>query len=276
MTRKIVLPTYQIFTNASMSSSLVSPAINIQFLDNIGLELDIFLPKYKLAIEFNGLYWHSTSVNKNPKYHMLKRIYCHKEKIELIQIFENEWINTPEIIKSIIKSKLFKSKNKIYARKLKIGFPNKKESSCFLRENHIKGESIGSSFVGLYDKNKLLFLIGYKMNGTELYLSRVCTQINLIVVGGLSKLLHFLIKENQPKTIKSYTDHRYFNGNSLASLGFTRKSTFLSWMWTNYKETFNRQFCMATKLLTEKEHAKELGLVKIYDAGQSLWIKELN
>jgi G:T-mismatch repair DNA endonuclease (very short patch repair protein) len=43
-----------------------------------GKELDIYLPDYNLAIEFNGLYWHSEDyVGKN--YHLNKTIECEKK-----------------------------------------------------------------------------------------------------------------------------------------------------------------------------------------------------
>ena len=40
MSRKNVLTQYQIITNASMSSTVTSAVTNIQFLDNIGLQLN--------------------------------------------------------------------------------------------------------------------------------------------------------------------------------------------------------------------------------------------
>ena len=32
-------------------------------------ELDIYIPKKKIAIEYNGIYWHSTALNKDMFYH---------------------------------------------------------------------------------------------------------------------------------------------------------------------------------------------------------------
>jgi hypothetical protein len=55
------------------------------------LELDIYLPDKKLAFEYNGDYWHSTD---DIKYRdNQKKIQCRNNGINLITIFENEWLN---------------------------------------------------------------------------------------------------------------------------------------------------------------------------------------
>ena len=65
-------------------------------------ELDIWLPELNLAIEYNGLYWHSgdnTGLNE-------KTELCEAKGIKLIHIFENEWKNLKlrDSIKNIIKA----------------------------------------------------------------------------------------------------------------------------------------------------------------------------
>lgn len=50
-------------------------------------ELDIYLPELKLAIEFNGTYWHQ---NIDIKYHLNKSIKCRELGIRLIHIYQFE------------------------------------------------------------------------------------------------------------------------------------------------------------------------------------------
>lgn len=57
-----------------------------------GLELDFYLPDLKIAIELDGLYWHSIKF-KDPKYHLNKTEQCEAQGIQLIHIFEDEWVN---------------------------------------------------------------------------------------------------------------------------------------------------------------------------------------
>ena len=70
-------------------------------------ELDIYLPDYKLAIEFHGIYWHSElSGGKGRNYHLNKLKLCKAKDVDLIQIFEDEWIQKKDIIISLIKNRL--------------------------------------------------------------------------------------------------------------------------------------------------------------------------
>ena len=81
-------------------------------------EIDIYLPKLKFGIEFNGLYWHSNKfINKN--YHLDKLNIAENNGIYLIQIFEDEWDNDRKFIKKILESIII-SKNYIDDRYIKI------------------------------------------------------------------------------------------------------------------------------------------------------------
>ena len=70
-------------------------------------EIDVYYPKFKLAFEYNGLYWHSEFGNNIKKhYHLNKTKSCAIHGINLVHIFENEWLYKQEIVKSIIKNLL--------------------------------------------------------------------------------------------------------------------------------------------------------------------------
>lgn len=63
------------------------------------LELDIVIPEKKIAIEFNGIYWH-----KNKKgYHNMKSTRCEKIGYRLIHIWEDEWREKKNEIKEKLK-----------------------------------------------------------------------------------------------------------------------------------------------------------------------------
>lgn len=53
------------------------------------LELDIFIPNRNIAIEINGIYWHSESMGKYKDYHIYKTEKCEEKNIQLIHIFDN-------------------------------------------------------------------------------------------------------------------------------------------------------------------------------------------
>lgn len=67
-----------------------------------GKELDLYYPEKKIAIEFNGDYWHNED-HKPANYHYGKFKECYDLGIILVSIFENDWINSKELILSYIK-----------------------------------------------------------------------------------------------------------------------------------------------------------------------------
>lgn len=68
------------------------------------LELDIYLPKLKIAIEFNGDYWHSDKFLINQyqmnakEYHINKKHLCEEKNIKLLYIWESDWNNDKSLI----------------------------------------------------------------------------------------------------------------------------------------------------------------------------------
>ena len=63
-------------------------------------ELDIWLPEIKVAIEYNGTYWHSIpNIIESDKF---KKIQCESKGIRLLTISESDWDNEQDICKSKI------------------------------------------------------------------------------------------------------------------------------------------------------------------------------
>lgn len=53
-------------------------------------ELDIYIPELKLAIEFNGTYWHNCKDMTHKDYHLNKSLLCRDNGIRLIHIYQFE------------------------------------------------------------------------------------------------------------------------------------------------------------------------------------------
>ena len=65
------------------------------------LELDLYYPEKKIAVEFNGNYWHSNKY-KLSDYHYNKFCRCLERGIILVSIFERYWLDHCDIIKYYI------------------------------------------------------------------------------------------------------------------------------------------------------------------------------
>ena len=126
---------------------------------------------------------------------------CQKYNIRLLTLWEDWFKTKPEILESVIKSKLNIIENKIWARKCIIKEVSTKECKCFLNENHIQGYSPSTTKLGLYYNDELMSVmtfgrsrmgIGKKEEGYELI--RFCNKLNTSVIGGASKLLKYFIQ----------------------------------------------------------------------------------
>ena len=248
-------------------------------------ELDIYLPDLNLAFEFNGVYWHSELYCEN-NYHLNKTESCIEKDIQLIHVWEDDWTNKQEIVKSMILNKLKVITEKIYARKCVIKVINdNKLVKSFLDTNHIQG-FVGSSIkLGLYFNDELFTLMTFGkkrkfMNSVskegEYELLRFCNKLNTNVVGGASKLFKYFTKNYSFTEITTYADRSHSQGNLYETLGFK----FIHKTESNYyyvidgirhhrfgfrkdvlvKEGFNKN-------KTEHEIMIERGISRIYDSG---------
>lgn len=74
-----------------------------------GKELDIYLPKLNLGVEFNGDFWHSSEEAKQRDTE--KKAICESKGICLFVITEKEWDNNQEKIKETLKNLLISLTN---------------------------------------------------------------------------------------------------------------------------------------------------------------------
>ena len=199
-------------------------------------ELDIYIPDKNVAIECDGLYWHSTEqltskgqfmFSSDEKKHyknkqLIKTLLCEEKGIRLIHIFEDEWNTKKEICKSILASSLGIYKQKIFARKCEVKEINLEDWKKFLHENHIQDYTFAEYRLGLYYKDELVQSIGIKYNGlNKTYeLNRMATKLNTQVVGGFSKLIKYSVNQFNIKEMTSYVFKSWFNGNSYEICGF--------------------------------------------------------
>lgn len=264
-------------------------SLNIEIVTNTKkiispLELDIFIPSHNIAIEFNGLYWHN-EIYKDNDYHLNKTQLCEEKGIQLIHIFEDEWLDKQDIVKSRLKNILGLTSNKIYARKCIIKEVSSKDTKKFVNDNHIQGNVNSKYCFGLYHNDELVSVMTFSkrpmINNKEFELLRFCNKLNTTVVGGANKLLQHFIKTYQPKEIISYADRRWSRGNLYEKLGFkfTHNSK-PNYSYVIGKNRENRFKYQKHKLIKEgydsnkSEHniMLERGIYRIYDCGNKVYL----
>lgn len=263
------------------------------------LELDLYIPDKKLAIEYHGLMWHSygegeswerlNNIEKeNKEYHLNKTNKCIEKEIQLLHIFENEWEDDikKEIWKSIIKTKL--GFNKIIgARECKIKELSNKEKETFLNDNHLQGNINASVNLGLLYNEEIVCLLSmgiprYKKNFVWEIL-RYANKKDISVVGGFARLLSNFRKTNIGNII-TYADKRYSNGNLYKQNNFTELPDSKPDYWyclprkmklehrSNYqKHMLYKKLEKFDPALSELENMFNNGWRVIYDCGNKIF-----
>ena len=249
------------------------------------IECDLFIEEHKLSIEVNGLYWHS-DIYKGKNYHLDKKHRLKDLGINLIHIWEDDWILKKDMIKSYLLSKLNIFSEKIGARKCIVKqIVDNKTVRDFLDENHIQG-FVGSSYkFGLYYKEELVSImtfgklrksLGNRSDSNSLELLRFCNKKNTQVIGGASKLFKFAISNMEFDEIISYADYSRSNGEIYFGIGFD----FVYISDPNYHYVVDgvrkHRFSFRKDVLvlkgfdsdkTEKEIMESLDIPKIWDCG---------
>ena len=247
-------------------------------------ELDIVIPEKKIAIEFNGVFYHSEELLHNPYYHLMKTELCEKEGYQLIHIFEHEWDFSQELIKEKIKAILGINQEKVYARKCTVKKISVKEKNEFLNKYHIQGEDKSKIKLGLFYNDKLVAVMTFgKPRFNQQFnweLIRYATAKHII--GGAGKLLAYFRKQFTGSII-TYADRRFSQGNMYKKLGFKlERISEPNYWWVKNNEILSRyqtQKYNLKDILTDKfDHAKSEnenmianGYYQIFDCGNLVY-----
>lgn len=257
-------------------------SLGVSFLSNDkkflqGKELDIYIPANKLAIEFNGLYWHTEEMGKHPSYHYDKWLACREKGVQLIQIWEDEWNFNPEQIKHMISHKLgLSTQRRVFARKTQVIQLDRTAAKSFLAMNHVQGFAKGSHYLGLTEidnsQSEILAVLVLEdepsISGKLMNIIRYATSVTL--VGGFTKLLSHVTKEYGPDSYQALADHSVSTGNLFASNGFVaEKVTSPDYMYFTGKKREPKEN------LDEQRLAKLTDSKRIWDAGKTLYVLDM-
>jgi len=266
-------------------------------------EIDIYLPEYNLAIEYDGLYWHSIGISGyKSEPHDIKRLRTNlrdkanllqEREIKFLNIWENEWSDPfkHDILKGMILDALGKSEH-LYAKECQVVEIDRRTERNFLVHNHIQGDCLGSTYrFGLEFEGILVAIMTFGCNvgfkdDKFFDLLRFSTLLGYRVLGGASKLLkHFLAVSNETELI-TYVNRRWSSEKLFEQLGFTLVST----SNPNYyyfdpqkipikllsktefqKNTLKDKLLIFDPALTEQKNMFANGYRAVFDAGQAVY-----
>lgn len=263
-----------------------------------GLELDIYLPNYNLAIEYCGVFWHASDGNslvsiKPKNYHRDKMLLCAEKGIRLFTIFDKDLQYHREAVFSRLRHALGITVTSINTRKCSVVKLSKKLVDKALNKWHTQGKVSSQIRYGLVDivdgKRKLVALATYgkpryAKSKYQYELLRFVIRPGYSVPGALPKMQAQFIRDFEVSSIVSYADKRWGTGDSYKWAGYFFSHTTAPAPWYAYKSggvLLHRSHIwknnqLATygdydDTLSQRENAFVHGLIEIYDCGTDVW-----
>lgn len=249
-------------------------------------ELDIVSFNKGIAVEFDGLFWHSEQNGKDKRYHLDKTERSEELGFKLIHVFEDEWKDKRSIVKNRLMSAFGLCRSKIYARKCKIKEIDYSLCAKFLIKYHIQGNASSSKRLGLFYKNRLVAVMTFGKprftKNEDWELIRYCTIGSFNVVGGASKLLSYFRKHHSGSII-TYADRRWSVGNLYEKLGFSFvKNSEPNYYYVKNSCRISRYIAQKHRLksflgenfnpaLTERQNMENNGYTVIWDCGNKIY-----
>ena len=234
-----------------------------------GRELDIVVPSLKLAIEFNGLFFHCDDKKNDPMYHLSKSVECERKGYRLIQIMSDEWERKNPLCIDLIK-KAIGSFERVQADKCQIKILDKKEGKNFFDNNHLLGDDKKSTvYIGLTFMENVLFLCSFKKGENNWVLTRFADRKGYKVMNGLQTCVDFFLK-NHKKPLTAILDRRLYDPIELKYIGFKEVAP------SNPNITLTKDFKKRIPLENIKKYKEsdlsKAGYHKVYDCGERRFV----
>lgn len=254
------------------------------------LEIDIYIPSKKVAIEYCGLRWHGENFSgRGRNYHYSKYKECLEKGIRLITVFEDEYLEHPLTVLSRIKSALGAISIVVYARNTEFKEITLEEARSFLNKYHIQGYSPCKYRFGLFKGVDLIQVMTFGNTSRNhaggkgvIELKRLAATHNIVVVGGASKLFKGSLRifGEQYSTVKSYCDMRWasifttvYDKLGFTLVGSTKYTPHYIKRQKRYRNYTLRKTAEERKLgLTEWELRRNQGYDRIWDCGHRTYL----
>ena len=257
---------------------------NVRLFEDSRHSVDIYIPDKNIAIEFNGLYWHSDKV-VGKSYHYDKYKRCKDIGVDLIFVWEDDFVRNRQVLLRTLRRKLGVSEEeKVASRKCVYKEITFSEAKVFLDNNHIQGSVSGTVYFGGFYNNMLVSVgVFDKLDVGKFIMKRYCT--NCILQGGFSKMISEFRLYSWCNYIETFSDNGISNGKLYLDNGFNIVSILkYDYQYVvkgrrvhkyNYRKNrfINDPSLVYIDGLTESELADLNNISRVWDAGKVKYAK---
>lgn len=255
--------------------------------------LDITVPLLGLAVEYNGLYWHSSARGGSRGTHAFKSHLADYHGYRLIHVFEDDWLYRRRAVEHLLTYALGLLPT-IKARKTEVITVSHEEAKKFYTYYHMQGASRAAqqAHYGLTHQGELVAVMSFsqyasgrmKLKGNRWELVRFASKYR--VQGGASKLFAKFVRDKTPEQVVSFSWNHLFDGGMYANLGFSLDKTLppdYSYVDTRRIKRLHKSGFQHSKLRykfganydpnkTEQENCERNHYHRIYDCGKKRWL----
>lgn len=214
-------------------------------------ELDMVIEHLKVAVEYNGVYWHSEP-RKGKHYHANKTALAHRRGYQLIHVWEDDYLTRRDVVIRSIAHKLGatdrvmnvlphanpKIAQRTPARKLHLGIADGSQARIFLDQNHIQGAVTATTHFCLRDDDgeiRALLSVRSPRNNARMRRAEGEWEIQRYatcgtIPGGFTKLLKYAEREIKDRGLPlttwiSFASNDVSQGGMYESTGFVVDKT---------------------------------------------------
>jgi hypothetical protein len=192
----------------------------------IGLELDVLVPSKKIAIEYNGMYWHSVEPGEKNDSDAAKSLACAAAGCQFFVIWEDDWLQHRQRIEHWLGHKLGIARRLCGARECAVEQIEAAEANAFYACYHLQGECHGGRHWGLRYRGQLVAALTLSKSAerkmrfarNEFYFSRLAFAGS--VPGGASRLFGHAVQAAGAQRVLAHSDNSYADGAVKKLLGF--------------------------------------------------------
>jgi hypothetical protein len=231
-----------------------------------GKEIDILVPSKKIAIEHNGIFWHSEKAGVTKDYHLDKTNSCKNQDYEMIHIFEDEWSYKKDLVKNKLTYKL--NKDSLIYNSFEIVELDKNESKIFIKDNDLYELKEFDKSLGIKDNNEILALVSFDNLNGNVNIKNFCVKSEYspkYISDIVQCIIDYGVKKITVETDKRFLDQELFSIFKIID----EKDPDYSYFKCLCRITKNELILQSQDVnLNESEYSELNGWFKIWDCGK--------
>lgn len=237
-----------------------------------GREVDIIVKSCGIGLEYNGVFWHSETNKKDRMYHLDKLNRATKAGLDLIQIWDWQWIERNDQVQNFLRSRLGRNENRVGVRSCEVRPIDKSVAEKFIDANHIQVAPRKSSLcLGAFSHGELVAIAMFAEHHRGLpvmTLARICTKNNWTVCGFLSKAT-LVASRHFKMDIVTWTDRCLSTGKGYIAAGYILQETLNpDYFYQKSGKVIKKQNFRKIDERTESQRATDEGMHRVWDCGK--------